>query len=130
MEAWDAIPHNAALMARRGVNVSINSDSDERSRRLYTEAALAMKYGGASEDEALKMITINPAWQIGLDKRIGSIETGKDGDLAIFNGHPFAPASRVDMTIIEGKVYFDREQAMTLEKLLRTIVTTTDGGQP
>ncbi|MGH7468451.1 MAG: amidohydrolase family protein [Longimicrobiales bacterium] len=130
MEAWDAIPHNATLMAKRGVNVSINSDSDERARRLYTEAALAMKYGGASEEEALKMITINPAWQIGLDKRIGSIETGKDGDLAIFNGHPFAPASRVDMTIIEGKVYFDRELAMTLEKLLRAIVTTTDGGRP
>ncbi len=130
MEAWDAIPHNAALMAHRGVNVSINSDSDERARRLYQEAALAMKYGGATEEEALKMITINPAWQIGVDKRTGSLEVGKDGDLAIFNGHPFAPASRVEMTVIEGKVYFDREQAMTLEKLLRAIVTTTDGVLP
>ena len=84
------------------------------------EAALAMKYGDAtSEEEALKMITINPAWQIGLDKRIGSLEVGKDGDVAIFNGHPFAPASRVEMTIIDGKVYFDRDQAMTLEKLLQ-----------
>ncbi len=127
MEAWDAIPHNAALMAKRGVNVSINSDSDERARRLYQEAAIAIKYGGATEEEALKMITINPAMQMGLDKRIGSIEVGKDGDVAIFNGHPFAPASRVEMTIIEGKVYFDRDQAMTLEKLLRTLVTTTDG---
>jgi imidazolonepropionase-like amidohydrolase len=130
MEAWDAIPHNAALMAKRGVNVSINSDSDERARRLYQEAAIAIKYGGASEEEALKMITINPAWQIGLDKKIGSIEVGKDGDVAIFSGHPFAPASRVDMTVIEGRVYFDRDQAMTLEKLLRAIVTTTDGDQP
>ena len=128
MEAWDAIPHNAALMAKRGVNVSMNSDSDERVRRLYQEAAIAIKYGGASEEEAIKLITINPAWQMGIDKRTGSIEVGKDGDLAIFNGHPFAPASRVDMTIIEGKVYFDRDQAMTLEKLLRTIVTTTDAG--
>jgi imidazolonepropionase-like amidohydrolase len=126
MEAWDAIPHNAALMAHRGVNVSINSDSDERARRLYQEAAIAMKYGGATEEEALKMITINPAWQLGLDKRIGSIETGKDGDIAVFNGHPFAPASRVEMTIIEGKVYFDRDAAVTLEKLLRTLVTTTE----
>jgi imidazolonepropionase-like amidohydrolase len=125
MEAWDAIPHNAALMAKRGVVVSMNSDSDERARRLYQEAAIAMKYGGTSETEALKMITINPAWQMGIDKRTGSIEVGKDGDLAIFNGHPFAPASRVEMTVIEGKVYFDRAQAMTLEKLLQRIATTT-----
>ncbi|MEX2281754.1 MAG: amidohydrolase [Gemmatimonadota bacterium] len=130
MEAWDAIPHNATLMARRGVNVSMNSDSDERVRRLYQEAAIAIKYGGATEEEALRMITINPAWQMGIDQRTGSIEVGKDGDVAIFNGHPFAPASRVEMTIIEGKVYFDRDQAMTLEKLLRTLVTTTDGVLP
>jgi imidazolonepropionase-like amidohydrolase len=125
MEAWDAIPHNAALMAKRGVIVSINSDSDERARRLYQEAAMAIKYGGASETEALKMITINPAWQMGIDKRTGSIEVGKDGDLAIFNGHPFAPASRVEMTVVEGKVQFDRAQAMTLEKLLQRVATTT-----
>ena len=118
MEAFDAIPHNAALMAERGVKVSINSDSDERARRLYQEAAKAMKYGGASEEEALKMITLNAAWQLGIDKMTGSIDVGKDADIAIFNGHPFAPASRVEMTLIDGRVFFDRNKAPTLENLI------------
>jgi imidazolonepropionase-like amidohydrolase len=121
LEAYDAIPHNAALMAERGVRVSINSDSDERARRLYQEAAKAMHYGGASEEEALKMITLHPAWQLGIDKRVGSIEVGKDADLAIFNGHPFAPASRVEMTLIDGRVFFDRRTAPTLEYLMELI---------
>jgi imidazolonepropionase-like amidohydrolase len=121
LEAYDAIPHNAALMAERGVRVSINSDSDERARRLYQEAAKAMHYGGASEEEALKMITLHPAWQLGVDKRVGSIEVGKDADLAIFNGHPFAPASRVEMTLVDGRVFFDRRTAPTLEYLMELI---------
>ncbi len=115
LEAWDAIPHAAAIMAQRGVRVSINSDSDERIRRLYQEAAKAMHYGGVSEEEALKMITLNAAWQLGVDKQIGSIEVGKDADLAIFNGHPFAPASRVEMTLVDGRVFFDRKTAPTLD---------------
>lgn len=118
MEAWDAIPHNAALMAERGVLVSINSDDDERARRLYQEAAKAMHYGGASEEEALRMITLNPAKQLGVDKRVGSIEVGKDADLAIFNAHPFSPAARVEMTLIDGRVFFDRATAPTLEHLM------------
>jgi imidazolonepropionase-like amidohydrolase len=121
LEAYDAIPHNAALMAERGVRVSINSDSDERARRLYQEAAKAMHYGGASEEEALRMITLHPAWQLGVDKRVGSIEVGKDADLAIFNGHPFAPASRVEMTLVDGRVFFDRRTAPTLEYLMELI---------
>ena len=121
LEAFDAIPHNAALMAERGVRVSINSDSDERARRLYQEAAKAIHYGGVSEEEALKMITLNAAWQLGIDKRVGSIEVGKDADLAIFNGHPFAPASRVEMTLIDGRVFFDRSTAPTLEYLMELI---------
>ena len=120
LEAWDAIPHNAALMAERGVIVTINSDSDERARRLYQEAAKAMRYGGASEEEALRMITLNAAKQLGIDKRVGSIEVGKDADIAIFNGHPFAPASRVEMTLIDGRVFFDRATSPTLEQLDRT----------
>ena len=131
MEAWDAIPHNATLMMKRGVNVSINSDSDERARRLYQEAAKAIKYGGATEEEALKMITINPAWQMGVDKRVGSIEVGKDADIAVFNAHPFDPKARVEKTIIDGKIYFDRDTAPTLEKRLESgkkVITTTDGG--
>jgi imidazolonepropionase-like amidohydrolase len=118
LEAWDAIPHNAALMAERGVRVSINSDSDERARRLYQEAAKAIKYGGASEEEALRMITLNAAWQLGIDDRVGSIDVGKDADLAIFSAHPFSPGARVEMTLVDGRTFFDRQKAPTLEKLL------------
>jgi imidazolonepropionase-like amidohydrolase len=133
LEAYDAIPFNAALMAERGVKVTINSDSDERARRLYQEAAKAIKYGGASEEEALRMITLNAAWQLGIDKLTGSIDVGKDADLAIFNGHPFAPASRVEMTLIDGRVFFDRTKAPTLENLIemlkrRARPNTTSGG--
>ncbi len=118
MEAWDAIPHNMAIMADRGVRVSINSDSDERARRLYQEAAKAMHYGGVSEEEALRMITLNAAYQLGIDDRVGSIDVGKDADLAIFNGHPFAPASRVELTLIDGRTFFDRSTAQTLESVI------------
>jgi imidazolonepropionase-like amidohydrolase len=133
LEAYDAIPFNAALMAERGVKVTINSDSDERARRLYQEAAKAMKYGGASEEAALRMITLNAAWQLGIDRLTGSIDVGKDADLAIFNGHPFAPASRVEMTLIDGRVFFDRNKAPTLEQLIemlkrRARPNTTSGG--
>ncbi|MGH7502551.1 MAG: amidohydrolase family protein [Longimicrobiales bacterium] len=128
VEAYDAIPYNMAIMSSRGVVVSVNSDSGERIRRLYQEAAMGMKYGGMSETDALAMITLNPAKQLGVADRVGTIEIGKDADLAVFNGHPFAPASRVEKTIVDGKVYFDRSTAMTLEKLLqqRTRTTTED----
>ncbi|NOT09281.1 MAG: amidohydrolase, partial [Gemmatimonadales bacterium] len=133
LEAYDAIPHNAALMAERGVRVTLNSDSDERARRLYQEAAKAMKYGGASEEEAIRMITLNAAWQLGIDKMTGSIDVGKDADIAIFNGHPFAPASRVEMTLIDGRVFFDRNKAPTLDNLIEQLkrrqrANTTSGG--
>jgi hypothetical protein len=109
MEAFDAIPYNAALMASRGVNVSLNSDSDERARRLYLEAAKAVKYGGMSEEAALRTVTLNPAIQLAIDKRTGSIDVGKDADLVIFSHHPFSVYTVPEMTIIEGEVYFDRK---------------------
>jgi imidazolonepropionase-like amidohydrolase len=108
LEAYDAIPYNAYILWKNGVNVSINSDSDERMRRLNLDAAKTMKYGGVPEEDALKMITLNPAKQLGIDKRTGSIEQGKDGDIVIWSGHPFSPFSRVETTMIEGQVYFDR----------------------
>jgi imidazolonepropionase-like amidohydrolase len=129
VEAWDAIPHNMAIMADRGVTVSVNSDSGERVRRMYQEAAIGMKYGGMSETEALKMITLNPALQLGVADRAGSIEVGKDADLAIFNGHPFAPASHVELTIVDGRVYFDRAEAMTLRKLMQQPVAASPAPQ-
>ena len=110
IEAYDAIPYNAAIMTRAGVNVSINSDSDERARRLNIEAAKAMRYGDLSEEEALKLITWNPAWQLGIQDRVGSIEVGKDADLAIWNGHPLSVYSRVDTTFVDGEIFFDRQQ--------------------
>jgi imidazolonepropionase-like amidohydrolase len=111
MEAWDAIPENPTIMHKYGVNVSINSDSDERVRRLYEEAGRALHYsnGELTEDDALKFITLNPAIQLGIDKRVGSIEVGKDADLVIFTGHPLSSYARVDMTLIDGQIYFDRE---------------------
>jgi imidazolonepropionase-like amidohydrolase len=109
IEAYDAIPHNAALMASRGVIVTINSDSDERARRMYLEAAKAVKYGGATEEEALRMVTLNAAIQLGIDKQTGSIDAGKDADLVIFSQHPFSVYTVPEMTFIEGVVYFDRK---------------------
>jgi imidazolonepropionase-like amidohydrolase len=110
LEAHDAIPFNAAVMAARGVKVSMNSDSDELARRLYWEAAKAVKYGGVSEEQALQMITANPAWQLGIDKQVGTLEVGKDADIAIFSAHPFSPEARVEMTLVEGTIVFDRSR--------------------
>jgi imidazolonepropionase-like amidohydrolase len=110
MEAYDAIPYAAVILARAGVSVSINSDSDERARRLNIEAAKAMKYGDLTEEEALRMITLNPAQQLGIEARVGSIDVGKDADLAIWNGHPFSVYSRVETTLIDGEIFFDRQQ--------------------
>jgi len=111
VEAWDAIPYNAAIMHKLGVNVSINSDDDERVTRLYEEAGRVYHYnnGELTEDDALKMITLNPAIQLGIDNRVGSIEVGKDADLVLFSAHPFSTYTTVEKTFIEGQIYFDRE---------------------
>lgn len=109
MEAFDAIPGNAAIMARRGVVTSINSDSADLARRLYQEAAKTIKYGNLSEEEALRFVTLNPAKQLKIDHRTGSIDEGKDADLAIFNAHPFSIYARVEMTLVEGEILFDRK---------------------
>ena len=119
LEAYDAIPYNAALMASRGVIVSMNSDSDELARRLYLEAAKAMKYGGVSEEEALRMVTLNPAIQLGIDKRTGSIDVGKDADLVIFSQHPFSVYTVPELTMIEGEVYFDRSEDLKQREALK-----------
>jgi imidazolonepropionase-like amidohydrolase len=110
VEAEDGIAPMAAYCAQNGILVSINSDSNERIRRLFNDAAKAIKYGGLSEEEALKLVTLNPAIQLGVDKIVGSLEVGKDGDVAIFNEHPLSAYTRCEMTIIEGEVYFDRGQ--------------------
>ena len=115
-EAFDAIPYNAAIMVRKGVLVSLNSDSAELMRHLNTEAAKAMKYGGVSENDALAMVTINPAKQLGIDQRVGSIEVGKDADLVIYDKHPLSDYAKVQKVLIDGTVYFDRDKAVSAAK--------------
>src|SRR2546426_1200186 len=113
VEAYDAIPYNAALMTRRGVVVSINSDDSEEATHLNQEAAKSMKYGGLSRDEALKLVTLNPAIQLGIDKRVGTIDVGKDADLTIYNHDPLSAYAVVQKTLIDGRIYFDRERDIT-----------------
>jgi imidazolonepropionase-like amidohydrolase len=110
VEAYDAIPYNAALMTKRGVLVSINSDDSEEATHLNQEAAKSIKFGGLSHDEALKMVTINPAIQLGIDKRVGSIDPGKDADLVIYNRDPLSAYAVVQKTLIDGRIYFDRQR--------------------
>jgi imidazolonepropionase-like amidohydrolase len=110
VEAYDAIPYNAALMTRRGVLVSINSDDAEEATHLNQEAAKSMKFGGLTHDEALKLVTINPAIQLGIDKRVGSIEVGKDADLVIYNHDPLSVYAVVQKTLVDGRILFDRDQ--------------------
>lgn len=110
IEAVDAIPYNAALMMKAGVVVSINSDSAEHARRLPSEAAKMMHWGGLTEEQALALVTINPAKQLKLDKRVGSLEVGKDADVVIWNHHPLSSYATVDRTYIDGTLYYDREK--------------------
>ncbi len=109
IEAIDAIPHNAALMTRKGVLASINSDDAELARHLNTEAAKSMKWGGLNEDEALALVTINPAKQLRIDNRVGSLEVGKDADVVIWNKHPLSTYAIVDRVYIDGQRYYDRQ---------------------
>jgi len=113
VEAEDAIPHNAALMVRKGVLVSINSDSAEHARRLNTEAAKSIKWGGLSEDEAFALVTINPAKQLRVDHRVGSLEAGKDGDVVIWSRHPLSTYAVADRVYIDGALYYDRQAETT-----------------
>jgi len=108
IEAEDAIPYNAAIMHKRGVLVSINSDNAEHSRRLNTEAAKAMHWGGLTEDEVLAFVTFNPAKQLRIDARVGSLEAGKDADVVIWNKHPLSTYAIVDRVYIDGQQYYDR----------------------
>ena len=118
-EVYDAIPHAGSLMRERGVLVSFNSDSSDLARRMNTEAAKAVKYGGTSEEEALKFVTINAAKQLGIDKRVGSLEPGKDADFVVWSGNPLDSQSVVLQTWIDGKKYFDRDESVERTAALR-----------
>jgi hypothetical protein len=107
VEVQDAIPYNGAITQRAGVVTSFNSDSDELARHLNTEAAKAVRYGGLSEEEALKFVTINPARQLRLEARVGSLEVGKDADFVLWSAHPLSTAARAEQTWVDGRRYFD-----------------------
>lgn len=118
-EVIDAIPHNGTLMWDRGVVVSFNSDSSELARRLNLEAAKAVRYGGMPEEEALQLVTLNPAIQLGIDHRVGSLEVGKDADFAIWSGHPFSTYTICEQTWVDGRKYFDRAEDLANRESLR-----------
>lgn len=124
-EVYDAIPHNPTIMAEQGVVTSVNSDDAEMGRRLNQEAAKSIKYDGMRQEDALKMCTINPALQLKVDSRVGSIEVGKDADIVLWSGNPLSNYSRVEQTYVDGRCYFDRgidEQLRQRDRQLRAVL--------
>ena len=116
MEVVDAIPFNAYIMNKVGLNVAINSDDAEMARRLNQEASKSVKYGGMSEEEALKMVTINPAKMLHVDSKVGSLKVGKDADIVIWSDNPLSIYAKAEKTIVDGIIYFDRDRDLTLRK--------------
>ena len=116
MEVEDAIPYNAAIMQKVGLNVAINSDDAEMARRLNQEAAKIVKYGGVTEEQALKMVTLNPAKMLHVDDKVGSLKIGKDGDVVVWSDHPLSIYAKALYTIVDGTVYFDREKDAQIQK--------------
>ncbi|MCX6366455.1 MAG: amidohydrolase family protein [Armatimonadetes bacterium] len=134
LEAIDAIPWNGALMTERGVTVSFNSDDNELARRMNVEAAKAIRWGNMSPAEALKMVTINPAKQLHIDKLTGSLEPGKDADIVLWTGNPLSPLSMPEKTFVDGNLLFDRAADLAARKELEAektrLVKELSSGQP
>lgn len=116
MEVEDAIPYNAAIMQKVGLTVAINSDDAEMARRLNQEAAKIVKYGGVTEEEALKMVTLNPAIMLHVDNKVGSLRVGKDADVVLWSDHPLSIYAKSLYTIVDGTIYFDRDHDEQLQK--------------
>lgn len=114
VEVKDAIPYNAAILTKMGIITAINSDDAEMGRRLNQEAAKTVKYGGLSEEEALKTVTLNPAKLLHLDNKVGSIKVGKDADVVLWSDNPLSIYARVEKTIIDGNIYYDTEEDLKL----------------
>jgi len=138
MEVKEAIPYNAALMFHEGVTVAINSDDAEMARRLNQEAAKTVAYGGVPEEDAWKMVTLNPAKLLHVDDKMGSVKTGKDADLVLWNTNPLSVYARPEFTMIEGTVYFDRKKdedkqksmAVERERLIQKMLAEKADGKP
>jgi imidazolonepropionase-like amidohydrolase len=118
-EVMEAIPYNAAILTKVGVNTSMNSDDAEMARRLNQEAAKAIKYGGLTEVEALKLVTLNPAKMLHLDDKVGSIKVGKTADLVIWTDNPMSIYAKADKTLIDGQIYFDRDEDLKLREYIK-----------
>ncbi len=138
MEVKDAIPYNAALLSKAGIVTAINSDDAEMGRRLNQEAAKAIKYGGLSEEEALKLVTLNPAKLLHIDKKVGSIKVGKDADLVLWSDIPLSVYAKVEKTIIDGQIYFDAEEDIKMRseiqkeraRIIQKMIEEKKGGAP
>ncbi len=137
-EVKEAIPYNATIMQNAGLTVAINSDNAEMARRLNQEAAKSVKYGGMSEVDALKMVTLNPAKLLHLDDKMGSIETGKDADLVLWSDHPLSIYARPEYTLVDGIIYFslDKEKETLAyiqserARLIKKMMLAKSGGAP
>jgi len=116
LEVMDAIPHNASMLTKAGVNTSINSDDAEMGRRLNQEAAKSIKYGGLTEIQALKLVTLNPAKMLHIDDKVGSIKVGKVADLVLWSDNPLSIYAKVNTTIIDGQIYFDKDEDAKLRE--------------
>jgi adenine deaminase len=112
----DAIPHNAAMLTKAGVNTAINSDDAEMGRRLNQEAAKSIKYGGLTEVQALKLVTLNPAKMLHIDDKVGSIKVGKVADLVLWSDNPLSIYAKVNTTIIDGQIYYDKDEDAKLRE--------------
>ncbi len=119
LEVQDAIPYNASIMSKVGLNVAINSDDAEMARRLNQEAAKAVKYGGVSEADALKMVTINPATMLHIQDKTGSIAKGKDADLVLWSDNPLSIYAKAEITMVDGRVYFDRTKDLAMRTSIK-----------
>jgi len=137
-EVQDAIPYNAAIMTKVGLNVAINSDDAEMARRLNQEAAKSVKYGGLTEEEAWRMVTINPAKMLHVDDKVGSIKEGKDADLVLWSNNPLSIYAKSLYTMVDGTIFFDREKDAAMRKevkaertrLIGKMVGEKRGGAP
>jgi len=138
MEVEEAIPYNAAILDKVGIVTAINSDDAEMSRRLNQEAAKAIKYGGLTEEEAMKLVTLNPAKLLHLDNSMGSIKVGKSADLVLWTDNPLSIYAKADKTIVDGKIYFDAETDKKLReeirkeraRIINLMIQSKKGGEP
>jgi imidazolonepropionase-like amidohydrolase len=137
-EVMEAIPFNAAILTRMGVNTAINSDDAEMARRLNQEAAKAIKYGGLTEVEAWKLVTLNPAKMLHLDKQTGSIKKDKDADVVLWSDNPLSVYAKAEKTFVDGICYYDREKEEILRdqvqeersRLIKKMIDAKKNGEP